>query len=171
MEYDFKNIKRNETPELCKECGGACCKRQPCTCFPHDVFGDKVPTAQRLIDFLASDNYQIDWWEGDPFDPEFYEDGYKYSRIYYIRPRENPNPEIAHSNMLYDPMWFGECYLHTSTGCALDWDHRPSGGKSLTCIAPNVASDDTPEAKKAAAKEWRELQWLFEGIENREFKN
>ena len=170
-EYDFKNIQRNETPELCKECGGACCKRHPCTCFPHDVFGDKTPSPQRLIDFLESDNYQIDWWEGDLaefFDPDHYEGGYAYDRIYYIRPREVPSG--IHSTMLYDPMFLGKCYFHTSSGCSLDWNHRPSGGKSLTCISPDVASDDTPDAKIAAVKEWRDLQWLFEGIKNRELK-
>ena len=170
MKYDFENIKNNETPEMCKVCGGACCKRQPYTLFPHDIFGNEEPTVEKLVAFLSTDNYQIDWWEGDLDECKDLEIDKELGRIYYVRPREKKVSWSYNCNRLYDPMWLGECYLLGPNGCTLDWEHRPTGAKCLTCIAPNVPSKDSPNGKLEAVKRWRPLQWLFADIENRILK-
>lgn len=97
--------------ELCKKCGGACCKRMPGECFPED-FGK--PLLKNLIEAFESDNWAIDWWEGDPR-----RDENKLEKAYYIRPR------IKGVNKLFDPSWGGECVFLKKKGCILPPEKRP----------------------------------------------
>lgn len=114
-------IENNETKNYCAECGGKCCLHNGCEVFPCDVFGDEEPTIEKLMEFLSSGRFAIDWWDGDvePYD--------EYYKVYYIRSRH-----VGH-NDLYDEGWGGKCVSLTDTGCSLDFAHRPTGGKALHC--------------------------------------
>lgn len=103
--------------ELCKECGGACCKFMPGECFPED-FGE--PLLENLIEAFESGNWAIDWWEGDPRKNED-----KLDRAYYIRPR------IKGINKLFDPSWGGECIFLNKKVCILPPEKRPMSCKML----------------------------------------
>lgn len=166
-------VEMNENKEMCKKCGGFCCKNHPCDVSPYDIFRDKEPSVERLKEFLSSDLYQIDWWEGDT------EEENKFSRIYIITPRvilTNKTDMLlmllisGDSNNLYYPSYGGRCIFLTDEGCRLSWDDRPTGGKALSCYAPHQMNYDIIYDKEQSAKEWRKYQWLFEHVENRELK-
>lgn len=165
-------IEKNETPERCKICGGRCCKKKPCEMYPQDIFGTEEPTVERLKEFLSTDLYQIDWWEGDieKEDDTKYED--ELPQIYFIRPREI---EGIHMNFLYDPMFWGRCIFLTEIGCMLTWEDRPTCGKSLECSIDKLTGRPVPfdcdYTKEGAVREWRKIQYLFENIKNRKLEH
>jgi len=127
--------------KICKECGGACCKFMPGECFPED-FGK--PLLENLMESFKSDNWAIDWWEGDPR----YDEG-KLEKAYFIRPK------IKGVNKLFDPSRGGECIFLKEKGCALSPEKRPISCRLLEpkpkgkgCISHNGTG------KRGAALAW-----------------
>jgi len=102
--------------ELCKECGGSCCKRMPGGCFPED-FGK--PLLKNLIEAFKSGNWAIDWWEGDPTEKN------ELEKAYYIRPK------IKGADNLFDPTFGGECVFLNDKGCELLPEERPLSCRML----------------------------------------
>lgn len=127
--------------ELCRECGGACCKFLPGECSPED-FGN--PLLENLIKAFESGKWAIDWWEGDPRNNKD-----KLDRAYYIRPR------IKGVNKLFDPSWGGECMFLGEKECRLKPEKRPIScrllepqPKGISCIHHNGTG------KRGAAIAW-----------------
>ena len=127
--------------KICKECGGACCKRMPGACFPEDF---EKPLLENLMEAFESGNWSIDWWEGDPRDNKD-----NLEKAYYIRPR------IKGISKLFDPTWGGECIFLRKKGCALSPEERPTTCRMLepkpegkSCISHDGAE------KRGAALAW-----------------
>ena len=101
--------------EICKECGGRCCKRLPGTCHPSDIrklFPAKTLKKSVLL-ALNSNNFCVDWWEGKNRKP-------------FIRPATKYKIGVR-----YDPSWGGECVFLTDNGCKLPEENRPTACKKL----------------------------------------
>lgn len=110
MKKNYLNTK------ICKQCGGACCKRLPGGCLPED-FGE--PLFENLIKAFKT-GYAIDWWEGDPTGKD------KVACGYFVRPK------IKGVDRLYDPSWGGECiFFIEGKGCTLLPDKRPAECRML----------------------------------------
>ena len=118
---------------LCAKCGGLCCKN-----FPGCVMPSKDNPEQQARELLATGNYTVDWWEGDPrkeyscpctccpdemkCDSEecnAWRSGY-LDRAYYIRPR------MQNEQGTLNRGWGGSpCVFLTESGCKLSSDQRP----------------------------------------------
>lgn len=118
-------------PEACSACKGACCKELPGECMPSDWFDANGEIDWDLVRrSLSTDEWCIDWWEGDPrFDK--YEDR-QVSIAPYIRPRH------SYSRGVRDPSIFGgTCVFLTESGCRLPEERalsgviRPAGCRNL----------------------------------------
>jgi len=97
--------------DLCRKCGGKCCKSLPGGCIPEDF---EEPLQESLTEALKGD-YAVDWWEGPGGDMEGY----------YIRPK------IKGTGRIYDPAWGGECIFLGEEGCSLDPYERPANCRLL----------------------------------------
>ncbi len=127
----------NENIEICKLCGGKCCKGMGCHYSPRDFNEVTIDILRRE---LNKGYVSIDWWEGD-----VYNNDNGYERVYYLRMR-NKNAPIV------DPSWGGECMLLTERGCSLPFDERPMGGRAL--IPKHNDGCIQPYSKEDCCKEW-----------------
>ena len=158
-----KEVTNNES-SICAKCG-QCCKKMPCHIAPIDVFGDDEPTIEKFVEFVANPKIAIDWWEGDPRYDLY---GYDYknpieyepfiTRGYYLR------PAVAGIERKFDASWGGACCFLTETGCALDWEHRPLGGKTL--VPPKTLDEKCVPmyTKCQCAVDWTKYHEWFEKI-------
>jgi hypothetical protein len=55
--------------KLCRECGGLCCKSTPGTTHPEEWGTSPAAMEAALAAAFHSDQWVIDWWEGDPREP------------------------------------------------------------------------------------------------------
>lgn len=143
-------IEFNEDNTICALCNGACCKSHPCAVFPQDV----IPFTKEHILEMVNNKYTINWWEGDVIP-----NGNLY-QVYYLMPRTKSE------NTSYCGSWGGECiFFKNNKGCELEWNNRPTGGKSLI---PNkefkCKHTINPSDKKAACIEWRNHQLLLKEV-------
>ena len=102
--------------DICKKCGGRCCKSMPGSAYPEDF---KKPLSESLLSAFKSRNWAIDWWDGDPTDEDILE------KAYYIRPRTKDN------NNLFAATWGGECIFLDKKGCILGPEKRPQSCRLL----------------------------------------
>lgn len=131
-------MKKMENKQLCKECGGRCCKRMGCHYSPEDF---KEITYESLKKEIEKGFISIDWWEGNPFENEIDDD---IDRAYYLRIR-NKDGKIV------DPSWGGECILLTDDGCPLSYEERPKGARMLE---PDEYGCISYYNKQQAARDW-----------------
>ena len=117
--------------ELCIECRGKCCKSNPGILHPDDI------EIKDISSMLKSENYAIDWWEGEP-------------NLYFLRPAIKGN-----QGKIFHPAWGGECVFLKSNGCILEYDKRPRQCKELKpgeqCSLPEGKD------KYAYAKFWEKI--------------
>lgn len=115
---------------VCTACGGNCCKSGPGITRPEDWGGpDRASMLQRLKAAFATENYSIDWYEGDPRKQP--PKGERLSRCMYVRPAT-----AKARGRLFDPSWGGTCTLLTPTGCKLEHDARPYECRALKPLPP-----------------------------------
>lgn len=105
--------------EVCAACGGQCCKTMPGTAMPDD-FGSPDELRDKLREALATGNWAVDWWEGDPT-------GGDRGCSYYVRPATK---DKAGGGWILDASWGGRCVFHTSNGCSI-FETRPSGCRGV----------------------------------------
>ena len=136
-----------ENYDLCKKCGGKCCKRLPGCCFPEDFEDDE----DKILEALKTGDYAIDWWEAE-------------EPLFFIRPATKQGKA---KNCLFDPTWGGECiFLDQINGCTLPYGRRPTGCRLLEpkenggCIAHH-------SGKKDAGLAWRKYRKMFERLETK----
>ena len=127
-----------ENKQLCKECGGRCCKRMGCHYSPDDF---EEITYESLKKEIEKGFISIDWWEGNPFEENKDDD---ISKAYYLRIR-NKDGEIV------DPSWGGECILLTDDSCPLSYEERPKGARMLE---PDEYGCISYYNKQQAARDW-----------------
>lgn len=102
--------------EMCKKCGGACCKETGCIYLPTDF---ESLTFKSLVKLLDQGNISI---AGEPYSNLF---GNAWSYLPYLRVR-NINSKIVDLVTTGQP-----CKLLTSNGCSLSEQDRPTLGLLL----------------------------------------
>ena len=138
-----------ENIEVCKRCGGGCCKAMGCHISPFDLKTISIESIISLIE--ESGCISIDWWEGDPVNKV--QDG---SRVYYLRIK-NSNSEVV------DPSFGGKCSILTDTGCPIPFEYRPKGARDL------IPCDGEQEcyvvySKEQCAIDWYDYQDIMEKV-------
>lgn len=132
-------LNNNETPSLCGECGGKCCKGMAGWYHPEQVLD--ILKEYKDTKKLPS-NIKIDAYDGWP-------------EICVLRPTHTNSPSGDR-----DLSWGGTCVNHNDkTGCSLSFDKRPIQCQDLkagdTCLS--VKWD-----KEELSKEWVDYQHYFE---------
>lgn len=113
-------VKSKLTPELCKKCKGACCKRMGCEISPSQIKGlSKDNSAEKqnteiILKVLKTGIISVDWWIAQ-------------DREYYLRMRN------VDANVI-DPSFGGQCMCLSETGCMLEDKFRPMTGLDLCCV-------------------------------------
>lgn len=106
--------------DICSPCGGQCCKRMPGVALPEDFGADEATMRATLAARLASGEWSIDWWEGDPR-PGCDEE----KRGYFLRPAT-----VLGKGDVFDPSDGGACVFLEPTGCRA-FETRPAGCRGL----------------------------------------
>ena len=109
--------------DICKECGGKCCKHMPGITHPCDF---KNPLEESLIEAFRSGHWAIDWYDGDPVKYR-----YKLHNVLFIRPK------VKGVSELFDPTWGGECIFLAYDGCTLKPLERPRGCRLMEPMTTN----------------------------------
>lgn len=117
---------RNENINLCRECGGMCCKKSGCDYSANDF---KNCSYDNLLKELLNGDKSIvcymKFMEGN-------DGNLKYSSFLYLRARNNNRGLVDLVSLKTG------CALLTETGCPFDYKRRPEGGRNLK---PVKASD------------------------------
>lgn len=112
-------MEKNENLDICKKCGGLCCKKSGCDLWIEDI-DDK--TQKGILNLLATEKYSIvalmnfNRSKGKVYNVPFL----------YLRAR-NKNRDIVDLLSMKTT-----CMNLTDTGCSFSYEDRPSGGKNLT---------------------------------------
>lgn len=135
--------------QLCKKCGGQCCKSMGCHISPFDLKNISITSIISLID--ESDCISIDWWDGNPITEEIDD-----SRVYFLRIK-NKNSKIV------DPSYGGVCSILTNNGCPLSFEYRPKGARDL--IPKELYCHDR-YSKRQCAIDWLTYQDVMSEVYN-----
>ena len=128
-----------ENQELCKKCGGECCKNMGCHFSPADF---ETITYKGLKKEILKGNISIDYWHGD-IDTKVN----RLRHTYYLRMR-NKGAKIL------DGSWGGQCVLWDSEkGCPLPFKERPKGARALIPGFPGRC--DSKYTKEMCVMDWR----------------
>lgn len=108
-------MKKYEDIEICKKCGGNCCKRMPGIYYPKDFGNTEKEIFDNLKKAFRKGYTAVDWWDN-------YEDenGNEFD-AYFIRPKTKDKWEV-----IKDPSWGGECIYLAENGCRLKYEDRPT---------------------------------------------
>ena len=162
--------------ELCKQCGGRCCKRNACDCSPEDFECDV--NKMRLA--IQSGNYTIDFTRmtANSFvitPTQVYLDTKRVLvnplECFFIRPKNVGRPIVDLIHTVEDE---GPCiFWNENTGCPLKYEKRPKGGRTLVpfwennCISQYDKFDLIKEWKPFTeflielAKEYFDKDWVM----------
>lgn len=138
-------IKIYKDYSICAECKGKCCVYMP-GCYSPEDFDNNI-TEELIRSLLDSGKVSIDWWEGNPSNP----DDWSISG-YYLRPRIQ-GAKIVH------PSFGGKCINWTfEKGCELPEEKRPYQCRMLIPNKDQRNCDTLPEDK--ATKQDIAVKWL-----------
>lgn len=146
-----------EDKQICKVCGGVCCKRAPGAYHPNDMlkFGKSIGSG--IVAAILSGEIAIDWYIGDP--RKDVQKWCGFDRVFYLRPRHKGH--VA----LYDPSCAKgpDCIFLSKDGCNLKHDNRPK-----QCIDLDPKKCDKPKeiydryiTKRDIAIWWIEYQGVI----------
>lgn len=120
--------------EMCKFCGGSCCKRCACDCSPKDFDND----VNKMREALLTGNYSIDYSRQDAnafiiANNQISLDTDKVKTIqnqfFFVRPKNLGRPIVDFIHKKDDE---GPCIFWShEKGCALSYEKRPKGGRTL----------------------------------------
>lgn len=122
-------MEKNENLDICKKCGGLCCKKSGCDVWLDDIT-DKSQNG--ILDMLATERYSIVALmhfknvNGRVCNMPFL----------YLRARNNGRDIVDLLSMKTT------CVNLTSNGCTFSYEDRPSGGKNLI---PSEKGDCKPK--------------------------
>lgn len=123
--------------EICKECGGQCCKSMGCHISPLDL---KEITFESIVNFIDESGYiSIDWWDGNPITKEA-----TGEKVFFLRIK-NRNAKVI------DPAFRGVCSILTDSGCPLSFEYRPKGARELIPCKKKCVGN---YSKQDCAAEW-----------------
>lgn len=138
-------IKNNES-DMCKECGGRCCKSYAGAYHPDDF--DPIcdnDIIEMILHIDKREDLSIDWLEGGEFGTE---------DKFFIRPRHEGGDIV-------DPSYGERCIHLGPNGCVKPFDERPYACRALVpkkningaCLS---VSDGTTKLDKEIYAEWWE---------------
>lgn len=107
-------MEKLEDKDLCKACGGMCCKKSGCDYYVTDF---KTIDKGTILKALETGEISIT--------STFISNGNKLKPFLYLRARNKDRDIVDLFSMKK------ECSMLTSTGCSYDLEHRPSGGVNL----------------------------------------
>lgn len=147
-----------EIPEICKDCGGKCCKTYPGPATPED-FGAPNRELMRinLLQTLKTGFWVIDWINQD-------------EELYFLRPAVK-----GFEGSLFDHTYSGECTFLSPAGCKLTFNERPESCRMLVPKPKEATEKCDPQGytRMYVAKLWKEYANLLldvaisiENIEN-----
>lgn len=110
-----ENIKTYVDKEMCKKCGGVCCKQNGCVYMPQDF---KKMDFKYLKNKIEKGNISI---SGQPF--KVMKDGWSF--ILFLRARNEDSPIV---DLITKG---GPCSMLTEKGCRLEEEKRPSCGLGI----------------------------------------
>lgn len=112
-------MNNNENFEICKRCGGGCCKSYGCFYSPKDFKDLSYEALKELIEKgnISIDSFDIDLNDDEPRLQE-------RQRNYFLRARHV-------GGQVVDFSYGGVCKMLTDKGCSYSWNERPYGGKKL----------------------------------------
>lgn len=145
-------MERNENLEICKNCGGMCCKKSGCDLWIEDI-EDK--TQKGILELLATEKYSIVALMN------FKRINGKICNMpfLYLRAR-NQNRDIVDLLSMKTT-----CINLRDNGCEFSYENRPSGGKNLTpSESGNCVPKENPFEK---IKLWAPYQNLLTKIVKR----
>ncbi len=145
----MKRLPVFKRPDLCKPCGGACCKSLPGAAFPHDFKLSAGDDLAPVREALKSGLWSLDWWDGDPRD-----DRDDVGRAIFLRPRTVSGGAV-------DPSWGGRCSWLGDDGCRFP-RNRPSGCRGLEPTTTRCVVRHS--SKQEAAIAWLPLSAELERI-------
>ena len=157
LEINIKKSIEVEDLELCKKCGGECCKRAPCHYSPDDF---KKISFKALKKEIEKGNISIDWWEGDIDDKKD-----RYGKVYYLRIKKI-------GGNIVDPSWGGvPCSIwNEKTGCPLPFKERPKGARALVpaYLIPDLGIPgkcNSTYTREMCVLEWRKHHTILKRLE------
>ena len=126
-----------ENLDICKQCGGKCCKSYPGPATPDD-FGapDRQHMYDELYTSLKSGRWTVDWIDQE-------------QEHYFVRPVVK-----GFESSVFDHRYMGECTFLTPTGCELSFKNRP---ESCRMLVPKVNERCDPQGYTRAyvVKMWQ----------------
>lgn len=132
--------KNHENYELCKKCGGECCRHFPCALFPEDLKVKKI--TEEIIRKKLEDGFCVDTSVQGLF-----------GRVYYF----------IHPRCVTE--WDTRCYFLSDNGCELSEEDRPSGGRALIPnINPCMCRPVKGYSSKDAARAWNPYRRILEKL-------
>lgn len=145
-------VEINENTEVCKNCGGRCCKKSGCDYWPSDL-PDK--TYKGILKFLENDKVSIVAMMN------FKRINGKLCNFPFLYLRErNTGRDVVDLLSMKTP-----CSNLTEHGCSYTYEERPSGGKNLTPSKDGLCYPKEDNLKKVL--EWSPYQKQLEKIVKR----
>jgi Fe-S-cluster containining protein len=127
-----------ENPEVCKVCGGKCCKTYPGPATPEDFGAPDIEKLRKnLFKALSSGRWTVDWVKQ--------EEG-----LYFVRPTVK-----GFEGSVFDHRYTGECTFLTETGCKLSFENRH---ESCRMLIPKIDErcDSQGYTRAVVAQRWKE---------------
>lgn len=145
-------VEINENKEVCKNCGGRCCKKSGCDYWPSDL-PDK--TYKGILKFLENDKVSIVAMMN------FKRINGKLCNFPFLYLRErNTGRDVVDLLSMKTP-----CSNLTEHGCSYTYEERPSGGKNLTPSKDGLCYPKEDNLQKVL--EWSPYQKQLEKIVKR----
>ena len=145
-------VEINENKEVCKNCGGRCCKKSGCDYWPSDL-PDK--TYKGILKFLENGKVSIVAMMN------FKRINGKLCNFPFLYLRErNTGRDVVDLLSMKTP-----CSNLTEHGCSYTYEERPSGGKNLTPSKDGLCYPKEDNLKKVL--EWSPYQKQLEKIVKR----
>lgn len=145
-------VEINENTEVCKNCGGRCCKKSGCDYWPSDL-PDK--TYKGILKFLENGKVSIVAMMN------FKRKNGKLCNFPFLYLRErNTGRDVVDLLSMKTP-----CSNLTEHGCSYTYEERPSGGKNLTPSKDGLCYPKEDNLQKVL--EWSPYQKQLEKIVKR----
>lgn len=141
-----------ESEEICRACGGVCCKSNGCSLSPEDMLRELTAYSageaelSQIEEWLQQSECAIDSFTG------------KKGLCYYVRMRHKCFTFIGVDAM-------GECIALTERGCCLPYDRRPRGGRYLEGRSDRHCRQHY--TREQMEEDWEPYQQLLGDIWNR----
>ncbi len=145
----------NESPAVCRDCGGECCRTRPGVEAPERFLAAEDPAAElaRALDsgeWVLLEHIGVPWKDGEPPPPED-----RWRVILYPRPATVGERDAG---IVFAGAERSPCVFLDAAGCRLPFEERPR-----MCQALEPAADGECEAswdRRSAALAWLPFQDL-----------